>query len=565
MNFIRINMTTQEAKVEPAPQVYTGLGGRGLTSKFLVDEVNPRCYALGEDNKVIIAPGLLTGTSAPSTGRTSIGAKSPLTGTIKESNVGGLAGQYLAGHGIKAVVIEGLPKARHSWVLIITGQKVKFEVKGNLAGLGNYEAVEKLRAEYGEKSAVICVGPAGEAGAAVATIAVSDMEGRPARHAGRGGMGAVLASKGIKAIVIARPDKQVVEAAKETEFKEKAKEFAKALSESKKGLTTYGTAMLVNAINAVGGLPTRNFSSGHNDKAEDIGGEKLHQLCTERGGSTGHACSRGCAIRCSNIFHDAEGNYVTSGLEYETIALLGSNCGLNDLDGIARLDRLCDDLGIDTMEMGGALGVAMEAGALPFGDFERMTAAVTEVAHNGSLGRVLGQGATVTGRMFGVERVPAVKGQSMSAYDPRALKGTGVTYATSTMGADHTAGNALPGRGGLKPDQVEGQIALSRNLQVWTMVCDILGVCIFVGPLADNMPVFASLVSSFTGERITEEMLSAQACEILKAEQAFNSEAGIGATHNDVPSYFRTEPLPNNGLVFDIPTEELKNFGYNLF
>lgn len=562
MHFVRINMTSQEAKIEPVPSNYAGLGGRGLTSMFLAAEVNPGCYALGEENKVIIAPGLLTGTSAPSTGRTSIGAKSPLTGTIKESNVGGLAGQYLAGHGIKALVIEGLPQEKHAWVLHINGTGVKFERKDNLAGLGNYEAVEKLRAEYGDKIAVISVGPAGEAGAAIATVAVSDMEGRPARHAGRGGMGSVLASKGIKAIVLERPDKLIVEAVHNGEFKEKAKDFAKALSESKKGLTTYGTAMLVNAVNAVGGLPTRNFSSGHNDQADDIGGEKLHQLCTERGGSTGHACSRGCAIRCSNIFHDAEGNYVTSGLEYETIALLGSNCGLNELDGIARLDRLCDDLGIDTMEMGVALGVAMEGGALPFGDFERMTAAVTEVAHHGSLGRILGQGATVTGRVLGVERVPAVKGQSMSAYDPRALKGTGVTYATSTMGADHTAGNALPGRGGLKPDQVDGQVDLSRNLQIWTMVCDMLGVCIFVGPLPDNMPVFASLASAFSGEKITEEMLIAQARDILKAEQAFNAEAGIGAAFNDVPGYFRTEALPNNGLVFDIPAEELKDFRY---
>lgn len=561
MKLIRVNMTSQNIFVENVPSVYRRLGGRGLTSSYLSDNVNPRCHALGSDNKLVIAPGLLTGTTAPSSGRTSIGAKSPLTGTIKESNVGGSAGQYLAAHGIKAVVLEGAVLEKCAWVLVIDDHGIKLEHKPNLSGLGNYEAVDYLKQEYGSDCSVLCVGPAGEVGAALASVAVTDMEGRPARHAGRGGMGAVMGSKGLKAIVISRPARPVVEAADPVKFRQVCKEFAKSTAQEKKYLTTYGTALLVNLINEVGGLPTRNYSTGRNEFADSISGEKLSELCKLRGGKTGHACSRGCVVRCSNVFNDNGGNYVTSGLEYETIALLGSNCGLNDLDSIAELDRICDNLGMDTMEAGTALGVAMEAGVIPFGDFESMKNTLTGIVSGSYLGKILGQGTAITGKVLGVKRTPTVKGQALSAYDPRALKGTGVTYATSPMGADHTAGNCLP-RMGLDPSKPEGQIALSRKIQEVSMVCDMLGMCIFVGTIPENVPVFASLVSAFTGQETEPEILLKQARQVLKAELEFNRNAGIGKGQNDLPYYFRTEPLPNNGLVFDVPAHELEEFDY---
>lgn len=558
MKFVRVNMTTGEIHEEKVPPKYVNLGGRGLTSKLLWDEVNPKIYALGADNKLIIAPGLLTGTVAPCSGRTSVGAKSPLTGTIKESNVGGIAGQYLAGHDIKALIFEGKPNKEHCWVLFIGQEEIRLEEKGSLSGLGNYELVDKLKKEYGSKCAILSTGPAGEIGASLATVAVTDLETRPSRHAGRGGMGAVMGSKGIKAIVISKPTNLIVEAANAQKYKDTSAQFAHSLQESKKALRNYGTAVLVNVINEVGGLPTQNFSTGYNENAKSICGEMLYDLCNKRGGTTGHPCSRGCVIRCSNVFNDEQGNYVTSGLEYETIVLLGSNCGINNLDEIAQLDRLCDDLGIDTMEMGATLGVAMEAGLIPFGDYVLMKDAIASVAKGSILGKMLGQGAAVTGKILGVERVPVVKGQAMSAYDPRALKGTGVTYATSTMGADHTAGNCLPGRGGLDCHKPEGQVQLSLDLQIMSMVCDILGICIFVGPLSENMPVMASLVSNFKGQNFTPEDLLELAKKILSIETKFNIKAGIGEDQNDLPLYFRTEPLPNNNLVFDIKEDDLK-------
>lgn len=556
-------MTTQQATVSPVPQQYRNLGGRGLTSAFLAAEVDPACQALGRDNKLVIAPGLLTGSTAPSSGRTSLGAKSPLTGTIKESNVGGSAGQYMAGHRIKALIVEGEPQEKHLWLLVITGDALQLVRRDDLAGMANYECMAQLFREYGEHNAIIAAGPAGEQGASLATVAVADLEGRPTRHAGRGGMGAVMASKGLKAIVIARPPASQVQAVNTGQYRDTIRSFAKMLIEAKKQLTIFGTAVLVNLVNETGGLPVCNFSSGRSEHSAQFDGEKLRRLCEERGGATGHACHRGCVIRCSNIFHDASGKYVTAGFEYETIALLGPNCGIHNLDLIASLDRLCDDLGIDTMEMGVTLGVAMEGGMIPFGNFEGMQRLIKGVATGSIEGKILGQGATLTGQALGVVRVPAVKGQSMSGYDPRAFKGTGVTYATSTMGADHTTGNCLPGRGEVDCHKPEGQVKLSADTQVMSMVCDILGICVFVGPVAETMPFLAALTSAFIGREISISELLEQAREILRLEVAFNRRGGILADMNDLPAFFRNEPLPNNGLVFDVPFKDMQLMEYN--
>ncbi len=179
------------------------------------------------------------------------------------------------------------------------------------------------------------------------------------------------------------------------------------------------------------------------------------------------------------------------------------------------------------------------------------------------LSQYVAHGAAVTGRMLGVERVPVVKNQTIAAYDPRAVKGTGVTYATTPMGGDHTAGNALPGRGGLDCSKPEGQTELSRSLQINSMICDSLGICIFAGPMDENLPTFASLTASFTGINVTPEILVKEAAETLQMEVEFNQGAGINGDSNDLPAFFRKEALPNNGLVFDVPAESLKTFQYN--
>ncbi|MDA8212371.1 MAG: aldehyde ferredoxin oxidoreductase [Clostridia bacterium] len=557
---LRVNMTRLQISQAEVPSEYKFLGGRGLTSRMLLDEVDPRCEALGPDNKVILAPGLLTGTVVPCSGRLSIGAKSPLTGAIKESNVGGTAAQALTRLGIKALVIEGMPQSDNQYLLRLDREGAALVPAPELADMGNYRLAETLLAKYGPDNSIISIGPAGEQQLPVASVAVTNIEGQPSRHAGRGGMGAVLGSKGIKAVVVSSKGDFKKQPVRSEAFREVAQGFGKNLVASKKALTNYGTAVLVNLINNVGGLPTNNFSQGTFAGVESLSGEKLAAICQERGGATGHACHRGCVIRCSNIYHDAQGSYLTSGLEYETIALMGSNLGIAGLDQVAAMDRICDDLGLDTMEMGAALGVAMEGGVLSFGDAGGAQRLLVETAEGKTvLGRVLGQGATVTGKVLNVLRVPAVKGQGMSAYDPRALKGTGVTYATSTMGSDHTAGNALPGRGKVELRKPEGQVQLSLSLQVMSSVCDILGICIFVGPVEESMVVCAELLSAFSGERWGQEEVLALGRNLLKTEVEFNSKAGIGPVYNDVPEFMRKEALPGTDLVFDVDRDELEN------
>jgi aldehyde:ferredoxin oxidoreductase len=555
---IRINMTDLCVTSENVPEEYECLGGRGLTTRIISREVPAHCSPFDSAAKIVLAPGLLTGTVAPCSGRLSIGAKSPLTGGIKESNVGGVAGQIIARSGIKALVIEGRPAEKHLYILEVTGTTIQLREADDLQGKTNYQLSDVLDSYYGTKTPYISVGPCAENLLPVATVAVADMEGRPTRHAGRGGMGAVLASKGVKAIVFLGKSKGSKKSPQDLQaYRDVAKEFAVDLVNTKKALTKFGTAVLVNVINENRALPVNNFRHGSFDGVENISGEVLAGNCNARGGKTGHGCHAGCVIKCSNIYHDADGRYLTSSLEYETIVLLGPNCGLRDMDQIAELDYLCDNYGIDTMETGSTLAVAMEGGMLEFGDFQGMKKLIHEMARGTETGRMLGQGALVTGRSLGVERIPVVKGQSIAAYDPRALKGTGTTYATSPMGGDHTSGNCLPGRTGLDDKSPKGQVQASREAQVLTVLCDNLGLCIFVGPVGPNMDFFTRLLNAYTGKTLTTEEVIALGKGILRQEVDFNEKAGISRYQNDLPKFFRTEEL-HSGLVYDVDQEELE-------
>mgnify|MGYP000639854190 CR=1 FL=1 len=569
---LRINMDDLTFNEERVKSEYEYLGGRALTSQIIKDEVDPACHPLGKHNKVVIAPGLLTGTTAPCSGRLSIGSKSPLTGTIKEANSGGTASQKLAKLGYKAIIIEGAPLRSGLYVIKIDSDGVEIIEADGLKGMGTYQTAKNLRDKYGNDYSVICIGPAGEEKLSAASIAVTNIEGETSRHAARGGLGAVLGSKGIKAIIVnnGKQDKQdIISYKDEKGFKKLATDFAKKLVETKKVLTEYGTANLVEIINSLKGLPTRNFSVGQFEGAEKISGEVLRKRAIERKGRTGHPCQPGCVIRCSNVYKDEKGNFLTSGFEYETIILTGANCGIDDLDTIAKIDKFCDDFGIDTIDTGAAIGVLMESGLIEFGDREGVLNLLEEIRKLTPLGRIIGSGAEITGKIFGVTRVPTVKGQAVSAYDPRVFKGTGVTYATSPMGADHTAGNCLPGRGGYREEtkdaskikHYEGdkiQVALSSDLQVMATVCDSLGFCYFVGATLENMNIFAELVNKRYGLSITGKDMIKLGQKTLEIEREFNKAAGITEVQDRLPEFFREEKLEPSGNVFDVNENEIK-------
>jgi len=548
---------------------YAGLGGRGLTSAIIASEVSPQCHALGADNKLVIAPGLLSGSAAAMSGRISVGCKSPLTGGIKEANSGGQAAQVLARLGYAAIVLEGKPADDKLYKIIITKDGIDIRPADDLKMTGNYDTVERLRADHGDEACFMSIGQAGEMKLGAATVACTDMEQRPSRHAGRGGVGAVMGSKGVKAIVMddAGTSRRAPQDA--DKFKEANTTFVAGLKEhavTGQGLPAYGTNVLTNVVNEAGGFPTFNFKTGRFDQAAAISGEALAELETSRGGQATHGCHRGCVIRCSGTFLDKDGNYLTKQPEYETVWAHGGNCGIDDLDTIAMLDRLDDDYGLDTIEMGATIGVAMEAGLAAFGDADKAIELVKEVGRGTPLGRILGSGAGVTGRVFGVEHVPTVKNQSMPAYDPRAVQGMGVTYATSTMGADHTAGYAVTANllgvgGNVDALKGEGQIELSRNLQVATAAIDSTGMCLFIAfAILDQPETFQALIdmiNAFFGLDYTADDVTAMGKKILQMERDFNRRAGFGPEDDRLPAYFRKDPLAPHNVTFQVSDAEL--------
>ena len=550
---------------------YAGLGGRAMTSAIVAKEVPPTCHPLGEQNKLIIAPGLLSGSAAAQSGRISVGCKSPLTGGIKEANSGGQGAQVLARLGYAAIVLEGKPGDDILYKVFINADGARIEADNSLKMLGNYALVDKMKAAYGEKITCISIGPAGEMKMGAATVAFTDMELRPTRHAGRGGVGAVMGAKGVKVIVLDDTGCKMRTPADPQKFKAANKEFVAGLNKHPvcgQGLPAYGTNVLTGVLNEAGAYPTNNFSSGRFEGFDKISGEALAELEKSRGGENAptHGCHRGCVMKCSGTFYDKNGNFLTKQPEYETVWAHGGNCGINDLDVIAQIDRIDDDFGLDTIEMGATIAVAMEAGLANFGDAEAATRMVKKVGQGTPLGRILGAGAAVTGQVFGVERVPVVKGQAMPAYDPRAVQGVAVTYATSPMGADHTAGYAVTANilgvgGNVDPLKPDGQVELSRNLQIATAAIDATGMCVFIAfAILDQPETFQAmldLISGFTGQPLTADDVTALGKRILTWERDFNRAAGFTAAHDRLPGYFLRQPLAPHNVVFAVSDEEL--------
>jgi len=575
---LRVDMTNRTTAYAPLSKKYRGRAGRWLTSSIVHDEVPPTCHPLGPNNKVVFCAGVVTGTSAPTSARISVGGKSPLTGGIKEANAGTGWGRRLARLGIRAIVVEGQVE-KGLWLLKIGKSGASFEPADRWTGRPLSEVYPDVLAKHGGHGAVdVCaIGVAGEHRMAAAGVCFSDQEGRPTRYAGRGGLGAVLGSKGLKFIVVDDRDAEDVEIADQKLFDDGRRKMAAALGEHaitkpKGALNSYGTAVLVNIINEAGALPTRNFREGRFEGAAKISGEAIFEGNKTRTGEClyNHACSPGCVIRCSNTWHRPDGTEHTSCLEYESAWALGANCGVDDLDQVAELNRLCNEYGLDTIEIGNAIAVAMEGGLARFGDGARAIELVHEIGRASPLGRILGAGALTTGNAFGVSRIPHVKGQSMPAYEPRAIKGIGMTYAVSTMGADHTSGYTIApeilGVSGkldpLHPDKAE----LARNFQYATAFIDSTGHCLFIAFAILDIPSgFEGMIEECNGVLGTEwtaDDVGRIGKAILKLELDFNRKAGFTKLDDRLPEFMSRESLPPHNVVWDISNREIdKVFG----
>lgn len=546
-------------------------GGRLLTGQLVTEIVDPQVNPLSPGNALVLATGPLAGTITSTSGRLSVGGKSPLTNGIKEANAGGMAGDCLAYLGYRALVFTGAVSVQPA-LFILDEQGTRFENAEMYAGLGNEATVEKIFQNHGDDYVIVSIGPAGERMYRAAGIAVTDSQGKPFRMAARGGMGAVMGSKGLKAILIRRPQKRPARSlTKDAQSNAVAFNKHVAARPHMQVLREYGTASTVATVQALGGMVVRNFSEGKHTNADAIGAEKMRDLILERGGvgTPTEACMTGCVIQCSNIFPDPDGKLAVAPLEFETIGLCGANLGLDSLDDIARINRLCNDLGLDTIEIGAALGVMMEVaetGNVPapyrredlprFGDGVRAAELVAEVGNGTELGKLLGNGVVATGSALGVKRIPAVKGQAMSAYDPRVVKGTGVTYATSPQGADHTAGLTVFAH----VDHLDPKLAitLSRESQILRAALDSLGLCIFNNSAVAQQPeLLLNLLSQVCGVELPNDWLVKLGQRVIQIERAFNRAAGLTAKDDRLPEFFESEPLPPGGSVFDIPNEEL--------
>ena len=551
---VRVDMTNQTVSIEPYPEEWKLLGGRALSARILLDECDPQCDPLGSDNVLVIAPGVLAGTAAPTSGRISIGAKSPLTNGIKEANAGGNPGQDLMKLGFRAIVVKGQPSdPERRYALDITGDDVKIVPADEHRGKWNYALIADLIDNYPKTTSFVSIGPAGEMRLSGASVACTDseQERHPARQAGRGGLGAVMGSKGLKYVSVDPGKRPVRKPAEPKEFKGLSKQFTKDFlaGPANEPFPKWGTSIFVPEANKIYTLPYKNRIEGRSPDAETLDGMRIVESFEERGGGM-HNCMTGCIVKCSNIVHDAEGNYKTSALEFETLTLLGSCCAIQSWEDVADLDRLCDDVGLDTIETGAAIAVYMDSGGMEYGDAKGAKNLLREIAEGTELGKAIGNGAASIGRRQKHHRVPVVKGQAIPAWDPRPLKAAGVTYCTSAMGADHTTGLVVD------PGQAPEEFArASQEAQILNVVIDSSGFCQFLGT---NITQVAAFYSHFLGEKITREQTADIAWQCMQDEWEFNRRAGFGPEQDEMPDCMKQDPIGPTKVIWDVPKETVQ-------
>ncbi len=553
MKLLRVNVSNLTTTYEDLPEEWQFTGGRGLGAKILSQEVPPLADPLGPENKLIIAAGPLAGTIAPELGRLSVCAKSPLTLGVKEANAGGPAAQKMDRLGIRAIIVEGQPAARKLYCLKIGRDGATLLPADEYRGMKNYALAEALYKKY-PGTTLVSIGTAGERKYRSASVTCTDMNGDPSRNAGRGGMGAVMGAKGLKAIIIDDSGTSSVPIADQTRFREVIRDWVATIHRDVScGLfSQLGTPLVVASNSYQGTMPADNYRTGRPASFRQITGEAIKRTNTERGGKM-HACMPGCVVQCSIIYNGPDGKRLTSAYEYEGLSLIGTNLGISDLDAIARMKHICDDIGVDFIEIGASMSLAADAGNMKMGDADSALKLLLEVEKGSELGGIIANGIVATAKAFNISRVPAFKGQAMPAHDGRAVKGLGVTYATSPQGADHTAGLTYR-----SPREKTGQVVNSLRSQIQNAVCDAFGYCINAVPggQASIYSFLADMLNARFGAKLSGDDIFEMGKQVLRDELKFNSGAEF-SKHERYPAFFRTEPLPPTNCVFDVDDAEL--------
>jgi len=551
---LRVDLTNRRFRVEDLNLELAKkyIGGRGLATKIFYDEVDPKVEPFSKENKVIIATGPLTGTSAPASGRYMVVTKSPLTGTIASSNSGGYFGAELKLAGYDMIILEG--KSDRPVYILIDDDKVEIKDAGNLWGKLVSETTDFLKNIHGEKAKVLCIGPAGERLVKIAAV-INDYD----RAAGRSGVGAVIGSKNVKAIVVKGSNK--VQFYDEERVKDVVSNKIKMLRENGitgQGLPTYGTAVLVNIINENGIFPVANFQKSYTEYADKISGETMAKDILVRK----NPCYR-CPIACGRWVRLKDGREV-GGPEYETLWAFGADCNVYDIDAVAKANYLCNEYGLDTISTGATIAAAMELYekgyikdedikedglSLRFGDSDAIIGWTKKIGLREGFGDNMAEGSYRLCQKYGaVELSMTVKKQELPAYDPRGVQGHGLEYATSNRGGCHVRGymispEILGAPQKLDRFSLEGKAEWVKIFQDLTAVIDSLGLCLFTS-FALSAKDYIELYNAVCGFDFNQETILEAGERIWNLERIFNLKAGIDPKEDKLPKRLLQEPIP---------------------
>ncbi|NTW71610.1 MAG: aldehyde ferredoxin oxidoreductase family protein [Eubacteriaceae bacterium] len=557
---LRVNLTDGSIKKETLKldEAEKFIGGRGLGTKMLMDEIDPTIDALSAENKLIFVTGPLTGTPTPTGGRYMVVTKSPLTGTVASSNSGGYWGAELKFAGYDAIIFEG--KAEKPVYLNIVDGEVEIKDASAIWGKRVDETTTMLEEIHGKKARVSTIGPAGENLSKMAAI----MNER-GRAAGRSGVGAVMGSKNLKAVVVRGSNK--VDIADNEKLKEV---FSRCMTKIKEngvtgqGLPAYGTAVLVNIINENGALPVNNFQSSQYDKADDISGENLAENYLKKKDPC-YRCPIGCGRYCE------VDDIKTQGPEYETIWCFGSDCGINNLGDIVKANYWCNEYGLDTISTGATIAAAMElyqkgfikkedldgGPELVWGNSDAIIEWVKRIGEGKGIGAKMAEGSYRLCESYGVPELSmSVKKQELPAYDPRGIQGQGISYATSNRGGCHVRGYMIsPEILGL-PEKLDrfatdGKAEWTKIFQDFTASIDSVGLCLFTS-FAMGADDYADMYNAVSGTKLTGSDFIEAGERIWNLEKLFNLKSGVDSSQDTLPKRLLEEPIaegPSKGWV----------------